>query len=295
MPPLDWSHLQSFVAVAEHGSLSAAARATGGSQPTLSRHISLLEEQIGARLFERSQAGVVLTERGSALLQHASSMADSAARAAFAVQGKADVPGGTVRITASQVVGTFLLPEVITALHARHPQIEIELVASDSTDNLLRREADIALRMYRPTQEDVITQHICDLDIAAYATPAYIARKGRVAVPEDLLDHDMIGYDANPLMIEGLKAAGLSVTRNFFKFRCDDQVVCWQMARAGFGVGLNQIVIADNDPTVERISGPEPLASVPLWLTAHPDLRQSPRVRRVYDFLRDALRDRLQT
>ena len=285
---LDWSHLQSFVAVAEHGALSAAARATGSSQPTLSRHIASLEEALGARLFERSKAGVTLTERGAALLVHASKMADAAAqlRTAEVDSGLA----GTVRITASQIMATFLLPQILTELHHKHPDIEIELVASDDTNNLLRREADIAVRMYRPTQLDVIATHCGDLPFAAYAAKSYIARRGMPGPdPQDLLAHDVIGYDRSTLIIEGMRAVGLEVDRDFFCFRSDDQVVCWHMVRAGMGVGFNQSAIATREPDLVCVSGPEPLGHLPIWLTAHPEVKKTPRIRKVFDHLRTAL------
>lgn len=289
MQPLDWTHLQSFAAVAEHGSLSAAARAMRGSQPTLSRHITLLEEAIGARLFERSKSGVTLTEKGSALFEQAAQMADCAARLALQAQGPDDVLSGSVRITASQIVATYLLPDVLVDLHQRYPEIEIEVVASDDTNNLLRREADIALRMYRPTQNDVISKHLGNLELGAYGSRAYIERRGMPETLEDLLQHDLIGYDRSPLIIDGLATLGHKVDRSFFKFRSDDQVVCWQMALAGFGIGFNQKTIAERQGDMICVSGNIPVGELPVWLTAHPELRQSLRIRKVFDFLSSTL------
>lgn len=289
MNRLDWSTLQSFVIVAEHGSLSAAARASGSSQPTLSRHIASLETTLGARLFERSKAGVTLTEDGSALMEQAAKMADAAAQMSLLSGGIVDDMAGTVRITASQVVATYLLPEVICAMHLKYPAIETEVVASDDTNNLLRREADIALRMYRPTQPDVVSKHIGNLDLAAYASKSYVARRGLPDGVDDLLNHDMIGYDRSTLMIDGMATQGLDVGRSFFKFRSDDQVVCWEMARAGFGISFNQTTIAERDDTMVRVSGDEPVGRLPVWLTAHGDVRQTPRIRKVYDYLAKAL------
>lgn len=293
MHRFDWSHLQSFVAVAEHGSLSAAARATDGSQPTLSRHIALLEQEVGARLFERSKAGVALTDKGASLFAQAVKMADAAAQLTLLSEGAEDDLAGTVRITASQIVATYLLPEVLTALHLAYPAIEIELIASDVTNNLLRREADIALRMYRPTQDDVIAKHIGNLDLGAYASEAYIARRGMPQGTADLINHDFIGYDRSTLIIDGMAALGMKVTRDYFKFRCDDQVVCWQMAQAGFGVGFNQKTIAAQGGQMVCVSGDDPIGQLPVWLTAHPEVRQTPRIRKVYDFLSKALVERL--
>ncbi|MGC1494387.1 MAG: LysR family transcriptional regulator [Sulfitobacter sp.] len=292
---LDWAHLQSFVAVAEQGSLSAAARVQKSSQPTLTRHIALLERALGTRLFDRTKSGVTLTQAGTDLMLHAADMADAAARVSMAQQGleagTAPAMEGTVRLTASRIVATYLLPDILTRLHQKWHLIELELVASDETNNLLRREADIALRMYRPTQNDVITQHVCTLDLAAYATPDYLDRHGAIAEVTDLHDHSVIGFDRSTLIIDGIGERGLNVDRNFFKFRSDDQVVCWQMVRAGFGIGFNQTFIGDEDPKVVRVFETEPIGDIPIWLTAHPELHHSPRIRRVYDFIRDALKD----
>ncbi|WP_299373362.1 LysR family transcriptional regulator [uncultured Tateyamaria sp.] len=283
----DWSQIQSFVAVAENGSLSAAARARQSSQPTLSRHIAQLETTLGARLFDRSRGGMALTRAGTELLEHAGQMADAAAR--MSMLGTATNLGGTVRVTASQVVATFTLPPILAALRQAHPDISVELVASDSTENLLRREADIAVRMYRPTQNDVIARHVGDLPIGAYASHAYIARRGIPDTVEAFRSHDIIGYDCSTLIIEGMAKVGVHVTPDFFAFRCDDQVVSWQMVRAGCGIGFGQVPVGDNDPDVARILRDTPIASLPIWLTAHPELRSTPRIRRVYDWLADAL------
>lgn len=288
---MNWAHLQSFAAVAEEGSLSGAARQLNASQPTLSRHIAQLESDLGTRLFERSSGGVVLTPEGSDLMEQASTMADAAARLETLRDGRTPHMSGTVRITASQIVATYHLPQVLTRFHQRYPDVSIELIASDRTENLLRREADIAVRMYRPTQNDVITQHIGALDIGVYATQAYLARNGNPARMDDLKDHHIIGYDRSTLIIDSMRAMGLEVTRDFFKFRADDQVVCWQMVRAGFGIGFNHTKIGDADPTLVRIAGSEMAGQMPVWLTAHPELRNTPRIRRIFDFLRDALRD----
>lgn len=283
MQQLDWSHLHSFVAVAEHGSLSAAARAQNSSQPTLSRHIAMLEQSVGARLFSRTKTGVTLTERGRALMVHAAKMADAAARLSILSEGSDDTMTGAVRITASRIVATYLLPAVLTELHQIYPEIEIELVASDETNNLLRREADIAVRMYRPTQGDVIAKHLGNLELGAYASRSYIARRGMLQGLEDILNHDLVGYDQNSMITDGMAAIGIKADRTAFKFRSDDQVVCWQMVRAGFGIGFNQNTIAQADPDLVCVSGPSPVGELPVWLAAHAELRHTPRIRKVYD------------
>ncbi|MEO0503071.1 MAG: LysR family transcriptional regulator [Pseudomonadota bacterium] len=283
----DWSQIQSFAAVAAHGSLSAAARSMGSSQPTLSRHIAQLETELGTRLFDRGRAGMALTMAGADLLGHAETMADAAAR--FGPSAPTSSLDGTVRITASRVVAHFTLPAIIADLRTAHPEIDIEVAASDSSENLLRREADIALRMYRPTQDDVITRHVADLELGAYASHSYIARRGLPQRLQDIPQHDLIGYDRSTLIIDGFRARGLMLERTAFGVRCDDQAACWQLVLAGCGIGFTQCIVGDTDPRVQRLFGDEPVETLPVWLTAHPDLRRVPRVRVVYDALATAL------
>ena len=286
---LDWSLLQSFAAVGEHGSLSAAARAMGSSQPTLSRHIATLEQQLGARLCKRVSGGAELTPFGLALLSHVQDMADAAARLSIASGNKIESLSGTVRITASQIMATLILPETLAQLRRAEPEIDIEIIASDKTDNLLRREADIAIRMYRPTQADVIAKKVGEARIGAFATSAYLEHRGVPETVEEFLDHDVIGYDRSTLIIDGFKQFGVEVDRNFFAFRSDDQVVCWKMVVAGFGIGFNQLSIGDAEPKVQRIGLAGDVGILPIWIASHNELRTNARVRRVFDFLADAL------
>ena len=285
----DWSLLQSFIAVAGEGSLSGAARALGGSQPTMGRHVGALEAALGVRLFERTAGGLELTPTGVELLDHARRMAEAAGRLSLAAEGRAEAIAGTIRLTASEIVATYILPEILTALRRAEPEIEIELVASDRTENLLQREADIAVRMYRPTQADVFTRKVGDLRLGMFAAESYVARRGAPQSFEEFRDHDIIGYDRGDQIIRGFRAAGLDVGRRFFSFRCDNQVVCWRMVVAGYGIGFNQISIGEAEPRVTRLAVDARLPSLPVWLTAHSELKTSHRVRRVFDFLADAL------
>ncbi len=288
----DWTHLQTFLAVAENGTLSAAARATGGSQPTMGRHIAALETGLGVRLFDRAAHGLVLTPTGAELVEHARTMAAAAHQLSLTASGRSHSIGGTIRLTASEIVSAYVLPDILTALHRTEPDIEIELVASDRSENLLQREADIAIRMYRPTQVDVFTKKVGDLQLAMFAADDYIARRGVPATLADFRQHDMIGYDRSELMLRGFAAAGLEIDRHFFAFRCDNQIVCWRMVVAGFGIGLNQLEVGLAEPKVQRIETATALPSLPIWLTAHSELKTSRRVRRVFDFLAEALKAR---
>lgn len=285
---LDWTLVRSFPAVAETGSLSAAARAVGQSQPTLGRHVQEMELRLGTALFTRALRGMVLTPAGIALLAPAREMKAAAARLALIAAGQEERVQGTVRLTASRVVSLHLLPAILADLRRAEPGIENELVPSDTSENLLFREADIALRMYRPAQLDVVTRHVADLAMGLYAAPALL----RDGPPRDLaalLALEFVGLDRSDLMLRQMADLGIPRRRTDFALRCDDQPVYWALVRAGCGVGAMQRVIGDADPTVMRIGDFLALPALPVWLTVPEPLRHNPRVRRVLDHLADRL------
>ena len=281
----DWSQLQAALAIARAGSFSAAARESGVSQPTLTRRVAALEARLGVRLFDRGRHGARLTEAGADILEHAEAMADAAGRAALAAAGREEAVAGTVRVTASRIVATHHLPEILADLLAAEPGLRIELVASDETSNLLRREADIAVRMFRPAQADLIARHVGDFELGLYAARAYLARRGAPRDFDDLMDHAFVGYDRSDLIIRGFREGGIEVTRDFFVLRTDDQVAYWQAVLAGAGIGFGQRVIGDAEPRVARVLPDAPLPALPVWLTAHAELRRSRRIRVVFDTL----------
>jgi DNA-binding transcriptional LysR family regulator len=281
---LPWHLLQSFAAISDAGSLSAAAKKIHSSQPTLSRHLTQLEDLLGTRLFFRTAAGLTLTPEGAAEQAHAQAMAQAAAQLSFLGAQTPEI-GGTVRITASQIAATYLLPPMLAELHAAHPALELEVVASDQTDNLLRREADLAVRMYRPTQNDLIAKKVADLPLGIFASRSYVARHGLPETFGILEGHKLIGYDRSTLLIDGMRRMGMTVNRSFFDFRSDDQVVCWQMIKAGMGIGFGQRIIGAADPDLVPLWREIDIGSIPVWLTAHRELRMSPRVRVAFDHL----------
>lgn len=286
----DWTLLQSFLAVAEAGSLSGAARALGRSQPTLGRHVAEIEAALAVRLFTRSATGLTLTPTGAALVADARAMQAAAAQIALTAAGHEAEVRGTVRLTASRIVAHHLLPPILADLRLAEPGIDIELVASDSSENLLFREADIALRMYRPTQLDVITTHVADLPIALYAARTYLDRVGRPASEADLMRLDFIGFDRSDLILRTMRSLGHAMKREDFPLRCDDQIIYWNLVRAGCGVGAMQRLIGDDDPLVERLAAAPAMPPLPVWLTAAEALRQTPRIRRVFDHLAGAFK-----
>lgn len=281
----DWTLIRSFLAVAEAGSLSAAARTTGISQPTLGRHVQAIEAALAVSLFTRTAQGQALTEAGQALLPAARAMQAAAAELALAAKGQATGIDGTVRITASRVVSHVILPRVLARLRQAEPGIQIDLVPSDATENLLFGEADIALRMYRPTQPDLVARQFGEVPLGLYAAKSYLDRRGRPNSVEDLMQHDFIGQDRMDQIIRVMRTLGMEVGRSFFPVRCDDPLTYVELVRAGCGLGGILRAVGDPDPSLERIDLIPDLPSLPVWLTAAPRLRQSPRLRRVWDAL----------
>ncbi|WP_138422384.1 LysR family transcriptional regulator [Maritimibacter alexandrii] len=290
MENLDWSLIRAFLAVAETGSLSAAARTLGSSQPTVGRQVREVETALGVELFQRHAKGLSLTETGAAMLPAAKRMRDSVGEIALIAAGQDMRPTGTVRITASVIVAHFVLPQILARLRRDEPGIEIELVATDSSDNLLFREADIALRMYRPDQLDMVTLHVTDLPLGIYAAKSYLDRVGRPDAVEDAFKLDWVGYDRSDLMLRGMRRLGWAVDRTFFATRTDDQAGNWQLIRAGCGIGIAQIATAQDASEVEQLFPDMALPSLPVWLTAHEAMRRTPRIARVWDALAQGLK-----
>ncbi len=287
---LDWSLVQAFLAVAETGSLSAAARRLGSSQPTLGRRVHRIEEALGLSLFHRHARGLELSEAGQALLTPAQEMQEAAGRMALLAAGRDRQLEGVVRISASMVVAHFVLPPILARLRQEAPGIQIDLVPSDQTENLLFREADIAIRMYRPEQLEVITSHVADLPIGLFAARSYLARAGTPASPEELLEHDFIGYDRDERIIRGMAQMGWKVTRKDFALRTDDQAAYWHLVRAGCGIGVAQVLAVRGEEDIVRLFPDLPIPPLPVWLAAHEAMRATPRIRRVWDALAQGLR-----
>ena len=281
---LDWSLLQAFLVLAESGSLSQAAPLLGSTQPTLSRQLALLETQVGHSLFERSPRGLRLTAAGQALLPAARRMREGAQDLTLALAGQSQALAGTVRITASEIVSTYLLPQALLGLRHSHPEIQIELVASNEVEDLQERSADIALRMVRPAEPTLVARKLADWPLGIYAHNAYIERRGMPTLA-NFAQHDWLGYDRSDLMLRGFKAAGFDISREFFAFRCDNQVVGWEAMRAGLGLGIGMVQLAARDASLVRVLPELPLPALPVWLTAHRELRDTPRLRVVFDAL----------
>lgn len=285
----DWNLIRSFLAVIEAGTLSGAARATGVSQPTLGRHIDELETQTGLVLFGRGRAGMIPTQAALRLAEEAVAMRDSAAAFAMAAADQETRVEGVIRITASRVMSTYVLPPLLTDLHRAEPALEIELVPTDAIANLLARDADIAVRMARPTQNDLIARKVGDFAMGAWAHPDYLARAGTPADLDDLFEHTLIGYDRSDLIERGMRRLTGFYDRSAFHIRTDDQIAYWELVKAGAGIGFGPIHVARRSDELVRVLPGLAIDALPVWLASHRELRHSVRVRRVYDFLAEAL------
>ncbi|MDB5874226.1 MAG: LysR family transcriptional regulator [Ramlibacter sp.] len=281
----DWSLVRSFLAALEQGSLLGAARALGSTQPTIGRHIAELESQLGAVLFERTGRGLLPTETALRLAGSARAMEEGALQLARGVSGAQDGVSGTVRITASQPVACFVLPPVLAQMRLALPEVQVELVSSNEVSNLLRREADIALRMVPPDQASLVTKRIGKVTLGAYAHRDYLRRRGTPRQIADLLAHELVGSDRDEAMLRGFAAFGHPVGREAFALRTDDLVAYWEAVRAGLGVGFLADYLARMDSELVPILPLVKIAPLPIWLTVHREIRTSRRIRAVYDFL----------
>lgn len=287
----DWRHYRSMLAVVREGSLSAAARRLGVTQPTLGRHIDALERHLGRALFRRDRSGLVPTEAALALVPHAEAM-DAAAEALLReASGEMADPSGTVRITASEVVGCEILPRALRPLRERYPDIALELVTSDRLSNLLLREADIAVRMTPPRQSALVARHLGQIEGGLYAHRHYLERRGVPATQDDLTGHALIGFDHDDTAVRFMRARGVTIERTDFDLRTDSNAAQLAAIRAGLGIGPMFRHLAERDPELEEVLAGSLNFDLPMWLAMHESLRSVRRVRLVFDHLADALSD----
>ncbi|MEA2729246.1 MAG: hypothetical protein QOF70_3721 [Acetobacteraceae bacterium] len=292
---IGWELYRSFLAVARHGSLSGAARTLRLTQPTLGRHIDQLELALGTPIFTRSPQGLLATETALAMVPIAEAMESAAEAMMRAASERGGEYAGVVRITASEVVGAEVLPGILAEFTEQYPKIAFELHLSNRTEDLLRRDADIAVHMVRPTQTGLVARLLGKTVIGFYAHRRYLAANGEPASWADLVRLRLIGFDRDPVPVKAVEAAGIRPSREMFSLRTDSDLAQLAALRAGYGVGACQVGIARRDPDLVRVL-PDAFA-VPLetWLMMHEDLRASVRVRRVFDFLAIGLKAYLDT
>jgi DNA-binding transcriptional LysR family regulator len=282
--PLEWTALRDFLAVAESGSLSAAARRLGVSQPTLTRRMAALEERLGAELFLRTPRGLELTEAGEAILEPARHMEQEARAAEVAVTGRDRALAGAVRITATEGLAIDWLTPELASFQRSHPEIEIQFLIRNTNVNLLEREADIAVRLGRPRQADLVARRVGTLGYGLYASPAYLDARGRPRNDEDLRSHQAVVFD------ELLRHSqfGTWLERSLgparIVYRANSIQAQLAAMRAGYGIGAQAPFITSRRGELERVL-PERELHMEIWLVTHPGLRRSARMRAVYDFL----------
>lgn len=286
MANADWDLFQSLHSVLQAGSLSAAAKSRGLTQPTLGRHIEALEQRLGAPLFLRSPRGLTPTDLARQLEPHLAEMNAAAAAALRDASGAADSLKGAIRITASQIIGAEVLPPILGAFRREHPEIDIELVLSNKAEDLSRRDADIAVRMMRPTQGSLVARKIGAIGVGFYASPDYVAAHGAPQSLTDLDNHSVIGFDRESPPLEALAELNLpwEVTRDLFAFRTDNDLAQIAALRAGVGVGTCQHILAARyglTPILTNAFGFE----LEIWIAMHENLRGHRRMRLMFDHL----------
>jgi len=278
-----WELYRSFLAVIREGSLSGAARALDLTQPTVGRHIDALEAELGVSLFTRSQAGLTASRGALSLVPYAEAMASAADALQRAASGEAEDERGAVRITASEMIGSEVLPSILTAFREAHPRIVIELVVSNRSDDLLRREADIAVRMVRPSQGALIARKVGVIHLGFHAHPRYLKVHGTPKTIAELREHTLIGFDKQP-SIKRIEKLGFPLDSELFAFRCDSDIGQYAALRAGFGVGVCQIALGRRDKLTRILPSAFDFA-METWLVMHEDLKSTRRMRLMFDHL----------
>lgn len=286
---LDWTLYRSFLAVVRHGSLSAAATALQLTQPTLGRHINGLEAGLNTSLFTRSRMGLAPTDAALSLVPHAEAMEAAVAAFTRTASGEAQEARGTVRLTTSEIMGSEVLPPLIAQFRRLHPYIDIELNLDDRQQDLLRRDADIALRMARPTQTALIVRKVGVLTVKLYAHQDYLRHHPLPETLEDLSGHTVIGYDANPRIFELLDADKVPISRKTFSLRTDSELAQLALLRAGAGIGGAQTGIAERSANLVPVLHDQFGLDMEMWLAHHEDLKASLRVRLLFNYLAEKL------
>lgn len=281
--------MRAFLATVEEGSLSAAARALGQTQPTLSRQVAALEEELGVTLFERGPRTMALTDTGARLLEHVRDIGEAAMRLSLAASGQSKAIEGNVTITVTGMTAAYVLPPVLMDLRRKAPNIRIDLVVSNEVRDLVKREADIAIRHGRPDQADLVARHLGDTAAHFCASKDYLDRVGHPTSPEEFEKIDFVGPSPINTILPNLQAAGFKLTADQFKFVSASGVALAEMARHGAGVTIMPASIISKFPELVPIMKEDISFDMPVWLVTHRELHTSPRIRLVFDHLAEAV------
>lgn len=288
----DWAHLRAFLETAEAGSLSAAARRLALTQPTVGRQIAALEARLGLLLFERVGRGLELTEAGRALLPHVRAMGAAAEQLSLAVAAQRSELEGPVRISASFVYAALLLPEIALRIKDAAPRLRPEIIASDDISDLMRREADIALRHLRPEGPDLVARLVATSTAYFYAAPSLIARQGHPRSIAALQEMDWISFGDDTRLIAYMQEVGLSLSPDVLQASSENGITAWEMAKAGLGVCAMDKGIAALSPEMIPLLPEQLEVNFPVWLVTHREVHTSPKIRLVFDILADAFSNR---
>lgn len=290
----DWENQRAFLAVLRHGSLSAAARALDVAQPTVRHRLAALERSVGTALFTRSPSGLVPTEAARQLGPHVEAMAAAADAFARAASAEAGAASGTVRITASEVIGAEVLPPLLASLRRDHPDLAVELHLSDRTEDLHAQKADIAVRMVQPSQAALVVKRVGSIKLGFYATADYLQRHGTPATVADLARFGLIGPDREPQDLRAFRNAGLDADAQTWALRTDSHLAHLPAILAGIGIGVCQVAIARRHPDLQRVLS-DYAPGLETWIAMHEDLRHVARVRVTFDHLAAGLRHYVAT
>jgi DNA-binding transcriptional LysR family regulator len=291
----DWNQVRAFLATAEEGSFSGAARALKTTQPTIGRQISGLEAALGVTLFERTVRGPTLTEAGRDLMDHVRVMGETATLISTVAAGQSQEVVGEVAISATDLVSAAILPGLLGHLRETAPGIHLRIIASNDISNLMRREADIAIRHVRPTEVDLIARHLGDFRANLYGASSYLEKAGRPRSPRMLADHAFIGSPSTDQLVTTLRDKGIPVRRENFVMSSESGVVQWEMVKSGYGITFMPALLGETTPGIERVLPDLPPLEFPIWLVTHRELKTSRRIRVVFDFLARKLTEIIRT
>ncbi|HEV7418005.1 LysR family transcriptional regulator [Tianweitania sediminis] len=280
-----WGDQQAFLAVVETGSLSAAARQLRLTQPTVRHRIEALEHATGTALFIRAPNGLIPTEQARELAAHVRTM-HLASEAFFrSASGQPGTLTGSIRLSASDFMGTFVLPPMLRDLRQAHPKLAMELAISNSLVDLLGQEADIAIRMNRPKQAALVARQVGTVPLSFFAHVDYVARKGLPQSPEELTQHDLIGPDRAQADLAVVEAFAPKVGRQAFGLRTDSHPAQFTAIRSGLGIGVLQRPVGLRHADLVPVLPETVVHELPIWIVTHEDLRRTPRIKTVYDYL----------
>jgi len=281
----DWNQARAFLVTAREGSLSAAAQELGLTQPTLSRQVSGLEESIGVVLFEKFGRGLALTPAGRELLVHVEKMGDSAANFSLSAKGKSQSLGGSVCISSPEITSALMMPQIVEKILLEYPLIKIDLMASNVPSDLRRREADIAIRSFRPNEPEYIAKKVQPQKWGVYAANSYCEKRGEQSSETDIEDAVFIGPSDTAILIEHMGKVGVRLTEKNFKITSDSMLVQWQLLCTGYGIAVAPVKVADRNPSLTRLLADKISLESEQWLVSHKEMRSNKKVRVVFDFL----------